>query len=196
MEPAEDEGTMAFLDLPRRHSRALFRGGLFAGFASFGLYLAFGQIAGGEAVDASPLGRILVLASFAGAIATLAGALLLPRALIYEPPRSAEGSSSEAFLRLAERAEKWIERARRYILLGGLFGGVVWIPLMLFGLFAGPPGDASFDGRVLSIGGTLAFVAVAILWWRRVVEIDRELRQWRSHMARLRSIETSLLAEP
>lgn len=178
------------------HARLLFRGGLVGGLGSFALYLVAGNAMGGEVLDRSILSPILVGGAFLGGIATLLGALAMPPALPLPPERAAEETPTEAYLRLAERAEAWISRARRYIIIGGIFGGIVWIPLMLFGLFAGPSGDASRPVRFLALGGSFAFAAVAVLWWRRVMEIDRELRAWRTRVSKLRAIEADLLAEP
>lgn len=178
------------------HARNLFRGGFAVGFGAFAVYLLLGQTIGGEALDPSWGGRALAIVALLAALATVLGGLAMPSATAPVAPPAPEEAPAESFLRLAARAETWIERARRYILYGGLFAGVVWLPLMLFGLTGGKGGPAFVPLRILSIAGFVAFSAVAILWWRRVVEIDRELREWRTRVAKLRAIESELLAEP
>lgn len=177
------------------HASRLFRGGLLVGFASFGLLILAGEVVGGEALTRSAFARASVAVSLLGGVAAVVGALAMPPTLPPPPEVGEERSPTESFLRIARRAEAWIERARRYLILGGLFGGVVWLPLVVFGLTAGR-GSSVWMLRVVSVAAAFAFVSVAVLWWRRLVEMDRELREWRSRIASLQGIEKELLAEP
>lgn len=173
----------------------LFRGGLAVGLGATALYVLAGQAVGGEALDGSLLAPILVFTTLAGALFALLGALAMPPTLPPAEPQAPEHAPTESVLRMAARAELWIARARRYLLLGGIAAGVVWTPLMVFGLTQGR-GEGIWVARVTTTAGAIAFLAVALLWWRRVVEIDRELREWRLRIAKLQGLEKELLAGP
>lgn len=177
------------------HAQRLFRGGLAGGFAAMALYIAGEAMLGGSAVNGSLFEKATIFGTLVGASCALVGALAMPPALPPPEPAAPEHAPTESVLRMATRAELWIARARRYLIVGGVCAGVVWIPLMAFGLTEGR-GEAIWVARVTSTAGVVAFLAVALLWWRRVVEIGRELREWRARVARLRGIEREILAEP
>jgi hypothetical protein len=169
---------------------AWFRIGVLAAIGGFAALFTAMSASDSFRVD-SPPGALLALVMLAGVAAMAVGAVKAGP-VPHGGAAAEDMTPSESFLRLAVRAEEWIARARRYLLLGGLFAGLVWLPVMWFGLTAHYRGDGEVTVRVLAFAGIVAFLACALLWLKRVREMDADLRAWRTRIAALRRLGDDL----
>lgn len=169
-----------------------FRHGSLLAVASLGTLLAARAIEGFRAE--SVLGYMLLIAFLLGVVLMLVGSFMDRRTPGFRG-RGEGMTTTEAYLRLAQKAETWIARARLYLALGGLFGALVWIPSMVFGLTAPYRGDGETMMRLASAAGLLAFIACAIVWSKRFREINGDLQAWRRELAGLQGIEADLLGD-
>jgi hypothetical protein len=176
--------------------RLLFRAGLLGGLASFALFFLATVLGADDGSAFTPANLTFVLLTVACGGLMVAGAATMPSELVRAPPPQPGESSHESFLRIARRAEGWIDRSRRYLLVGGAFAAMAWLPLMAFCFVVSIHTADVILMRALGVAGVLAFTAVAILWWRRLREVDAELREWRGRIDGLRRIEEALLSEP
>jgi hypothetical protein len=146
----------------------------------------------------SPLGGALGLVAFAGAAAMAVGTWgIVARRRRPEPVPDDDEGMAEALLRLAERSEAWLSRTRRYLLLAGVLGVVLWYPFLVplvwsagRDLVPAPWGSWLLAGLAALLLATLTF-----LWARALHQLDRDLDAWRAKVARLRLRERELLAE-
>lgn len=108
-----------------------------------------------------------------------------------------EESAAETLLLTLERSGRWMERTRRYLFLGGVFGIFLWYPIILPWTFR-----YALDGTavaplpwVVSAAILGLLVALTLVWAREYLRLDRELHAWEVRIARLREREAALLSE-
>ena len=140
-------------------------------------------------------GFVLLVALMGGsALAALLGGLAWARARTHAPGPT--GDSTVEVLRASlERMGEQLERTRKHLLLGGVFGIFLWYPFLV--PWAWQQATRASDSAVIPwgvAGLTLAFLIVlTILWAREFAGLDRELNAWRARMGELRDREAGLL---
>lgn len=155
-------------------------------------------------VQRSPLNNggtvILLAAASAGVVLTAVGGTLWTRlgrhAAAGARESAADGESTVETLRgLADHSVAWLERTRRYLLLGGVLGIFLWYPVLI--AWAWTSGRAASGGigfSVILVVVVLALLGVlTALWAREFVGLDRELRRWRERVERLRAREEEMM---
>ena len=170
--------------------------GVAVSLAAFVLTLAYVGFSGAARPFSTLPANLLLVVLLGGAALSLYGALRDGRASTLPPAPQPGETAAESFLRLAERAEGWLARTRRYLLAGGLGSLLLWYPILSLGLFTRARGDGVAWGRWASVGALVILVAFTLLWVRRLREVTAELREWRARLDRLRGIEADLLADP
>lgn len=106
-----------------------------------------------------------------------------------------EESTAETLLRATQATLSWLERMRRYLLLGGILGIFLWYPVLLAWAFQTGRRGSEHGGMALVLAAAvLAFLgALTALWTREYLNLHRELRGWRERLERLRRREQDLL---
>lgn len=140
----------------------------------------------------TPAGRLVPwLALAAGA--TMALGVAAGHEIFRAPPReeiAPDASALETAIAMARKGELWLERVRRYLLWIGVAAFLPLYALLLLALVVLPGSrDAAEPLRWIALGiGALTVVGTAA-WLRRLREADLELRAWREHVAKLKTIE-------
>ena len=144
-------------------------------------------------------GALFALAILGGASA-LAGGLAWGRQR--DGPRAPSdldeaAGAAETLRVMAERAEAWLARTRRYVLISGPLGIFLWYPVLIpWAWRAGREGSTSaWMPWALATGALLFLAGLTLLWAREFLRLDRELAAWREQLAELKRREDALMAE-
>lgn len=149
---------------------------------------------------ATPMGRSLLGLAAVGAVVALGGGLAWRQERLTRVARSdaaSEESTAETLLLLTTRSEDWLVRTRRYLIIAGGLGIFLWYPLLVpWAWQLGEKATFSAWAPPAFAGGALVLLlGLTAIWAREFQRIDRELREWRERLARLRQREERLLAE-
>lgn len=146
---------------------------------------------------APDFGLPLAALGVAGAGLAIAGSVAWGRRASREALVDAGEGTAETLLVAIDLAGAWLERTRRYLVIGGVLGVLLWYPIVLtwgwnFVLRSGGSGI----GGLVPFLALLLVIALTFVWLRELLRIDRDLAFWRSKLARLREREKSLLEAP
>jgi hypothetical protein len=98
---------------------------------------------------------------------------------------------------MVEPAGAWLERTRRYLIVSGVLGALVWYPVLVPWAWS-----LAREGSLLvwspwiaSAGIALFLVGMSALWIAHYRRLDREIREWRARLARLKVEERAIIDE-